>query len=279
MFPFMPLASQLKKFAIQGLVGVIRPIPFINRAIYGFSRAYIDGYRYFTYDFTINGEKALIEKVATHFGDRFVFLDVGANVGDWTNFIASRFSHFSGHLFEMSEATYKNLEKRFGNDKRITLNKMAVSDKDGTIEYRFYGENFGSNTTLQQSSYFKRPSEILTAAAITGDSYCSRNNIKHVNFLKIDTEGADFSVISGFESYFHDKKVDIVQFEYGYTNGDVGIVMRNFFDFFQARGYIVGRLEPKGVRFKEFEYTDNDFKSGPNYVACLPEFRQLLEKF
>lgn len=251
--------------------------------MYTFSKVYIDSYRNFSYDAAINGENALIAKIAANFvshdDKKFIFFDIGANVGDWTNFTVSRFKAYQGHLFELSQATHKNLKARFTNNPDVTVNNIAASDHDGFIEYKYYGENFGSNTTLMDSSYFIRPHEILKAEAITGTTYCKKHDIEHINFIKIDVEGADFSVLNGFKDYFDQKKIDVVQFEYGYTHADAGIVMRNFFNFFQSRGYLIGRLVPKGVQFKDFEYTDNDFKSGPNYVACLPEFRNLLERF
>lgn len=273
--------SALKKSVGSALVSVTRSIPLVNRYMYTFSKVYIDAYRHFSYDPAVNGESALIRKIAAHTGkaEDFVFFDIGANVGDWTRDVLSHIPGAHGHVFELCQGTFRNLEKNLSGYDHLTLNNMAVSDKDGTIEYKYFGENFGSNTTVMGNTYFSSPHEILTAEVVTGASYCQKNDIDHIHLLKIDTEGAEYYVLKGWEDMFARKAVDIIQFEYGYTHADTGVVMRDFFKFFEDLGYIVGRLEPTGVRFKAFEYSDNDFKSGPNYVACLPAFKDWLGRF
>ena len=41
------------------------------------------------------------------------------------------------------------------------------------------------------------------------------NNINHIDFLKIDTEGYELNVLKVFEEYI--SYIDIIQFEYGGT--------------------------------------------------------------
>jgi len=46
----------------------------------------------------------------------------------------------------------------------------------------------------------------------TGKDYIINNNIKNIDFLKIDTEGYELNVLKGFED--HLENVKIIQFEY-----------------------------------------------------------------
>ena len=75
-------------------------------------------------------------------------------------------------------------------------------------------------------------------------------------------------------------KIRLIQFEYGYANGDAKFLMKDFFNFFSEKDYIVAKLRKK-INFKEWDYSFNDFKSGPNYLAIKKddiELKTLLEQ-
>lgn len=271
-----------KEKAMQIGLRAIRGIPVLNRLIYRVSLNYIDEYRYFSYDADINGENTLIRVIAGHnTNSSFVFFDVGANVGEWTSYCLEQFKqeNVEGHLFELSSETYETLSSKLADQNNLILNNLGLSDKNESVSFKNYGKDNGGNTIIMNADYHKKSYEVCHAKIIMGDSYCSEKQISRINLLKVDTEGADYSVLMGLEKGFENKKIDIVQFEYGYTHADAKTLMRDFFQFFEKHGYIVGRLSPHGVVFKIFEYADNDFKSGPNYIACLPEYKSLLERF
>lgn len=99
--------------------------------------------------------------------------------------------------------------------------------------------------------------------------------IESIDILKIDVEGADHLVLKGFSKILEKNNIRLIQFEYGYTHGDAKFLMRDFYELFEGYGYIVGRLTKKGVKFEDWHYKMNDFKSGPNYVAIRKDDSQL----
>ena len=107
--------------------------------------------------------------------------------------------------------------------------------------------------------------------------YCKTNNIKSIDFLKIDVEGSEHMVLEGFTDLLSKKAIKVIQFEYGYANADVHFLMRDFFKFFERFGYIIGKLIKNGVIFSDFDYKLNDFNSGPNFVAIRNDDIQLKE--
>lgn len=269
----------MKNKVARNVCQMMRNVPVVNKALFTFSNMYIDEYRHFSYDAEENGEKDIVRTLAKVGTQNPVFFDVGANVGDWTGFVASQFPEFTAHLFELSRTTYQDLQARYAANGNIKVNNVALSDKAGTIEYVDFGKNDGGNTILLNANYHKKDSRLVQANAMRGDDYCTENGVKHIHFLKIDTEGAEYFVLKGFEEMLKNKAVDIVQFEYGYTHADAKTLMKDFFALFESCGYSVGRLHKGGVTFKSFSYSDNDFKSGPNYVACLPKYKDILQKF
>jgi len=61
-------------------------------------------------------------------------------------------------------------------------------------------------------------------------------------------------------------RIDVIQFEYGKVNIITHFLLRDFYEFLEPRGYLVGRLFPDFVDFRAYALEDEDF-SGPNYVA------------
>ena len=256
-------------------------IPWFYKKFYRFSESYVNLYRGYSYNPVVNGEYFIIKQILKIFIKKIIFFDVGANVGDWSKFMTSNANDYEAHVFEISKQTYSELKKKFKNNKssKIYLNNFGLSDKNKIIKFKNYGKSFGGNTILLNANYFNKKKFLISKTKVTrGDDYLKKFKINKINFLKIDVEGAEYFVLNGFKKAFRSKKIDIIQFEYGYTHADVKTLMKDFFYFFEINGYVVGRLESDGVYFKKFDYKDNDFKSGPNYIACLPKFKKYLEK-
>ena len=220
----------------------------------------------YSYDFEKNGEKDLIVRFSS-LSPRVVF-DVGAHVGNWTNIVLTHFPLATVHCFELSLTTYENLARNV-NTKRAVLNKFGLSERQGSFAYKDYGANSEVNTLVLSATYHdsERAPSTLIADLRTGDTYCKGAGVEVIDFLKIDTEGADHLVLRGFERMLREAKIRLIQFEYGYTNGDSKFLMRDFYNFFEDFGYQIGRVRRGSIQFGPWTYQHNDFKSGPNYVA------------
>jgi hypothetical protein len=87
------------------------------------------------------------------------------------------------------------------------------------------------------------------------------------------------SVLSGFSDMFHNKSVQLVQFEYNTTNIVSKFMLRDAYQFFADFGYSVGKLYPNYVEFRDYHYRHEDF-CGLNMIAIHGrnlELRRLLE--
>ena len=206
-----------------------------------------------------------------------LIFDVGANIGAWTKEASKCFSNGEFHCFELSAETYKTLQEniRLPN---VKLNNVGMSDKIGDIEYKDYGKNSTVNTLLIKTIFHDKchSPTFKQGKVVTGSDYCAANNIHFIDFLKIDVEGAEGSVLKAFSTLLSRANIRLIQFEYGYANGDAHYLMRDFYEFFQQFDYIVGQLRPNRVDFSEWSYKLNDFDSGPNYVAIHKTDTELL---
>jgi FkbM family methyltransferase len=245
---------------------------------YGLSlvaKKYINYYNGYSYDFAKNGESELLTRMAA-LRPTLVF-DVGANVGDWSAIAAEKFPGAIVHCFEISKKTFQTLGGHLKGP-RFKLNNFGLSNESGTLRYKDYGQNSGVNTIILDATYHDDAvSHALVEAPIkSGFDYCQENSIDFIDFIKIDVEGAEHLVIMGFEELLAKKMVRAIQFEYGYTNGDSRFLMRDFYHLFEKHGYIVGRIRRGGVSFRGWMYQDNDFTSGPNYLAVRKDDDQLI---
>jgi FkbM family methyltransferase len=233
-----------------------------------------------SYDIRSNGEHWLINRVLrqcpTSSTLPVVMVDVGANVGNWTAAVLeSAGTEVEVHCFEPTPSTFSALKDRYGHDSRVQLSHVALSNQVGTAQLRDYGNHSGLNSLVHEALH-DGSTEIFTIPTITGDAYCRASGIHQINLLKVDVEGFEWEVLAGFTGMLRNHQIDIVQFEYGYVNAVVNHFMRDFYAFFEEFRYVVGPLRPRGPEFRAFRYSDDNFDSGPNFVAALPAIAQRI---
>jgi hypothetical protein len=90
-----------------------------------------------------------------------------------------------------------------------------------------YYENFESFIDRTNTCGFAG-NEVLFTIKKASD-YISENNIKKIDFLKIDVEGYELDVIKGFGDKI--ENVEIIQFEYGGTYKDANIKLIDVIDY------------------------------------------------
>jgi FkbM family methyltransferase len=225
-----------------------------------------------------NGEYYLLDKIREHYctKERFVIFDVGANLGEWTAKAAQGMnSNWNIHVFEPSRETFSRLKglesQKFAAG--ICLHNVGMSDESGKAEFYICGEAAGTN------SLYKRQAEALgvnqrsreTVMLEQGDKFCRANGIKHIDFMKIDTEGHELSVLKGFSNMLSNREIDMVQFEYGGSWVDSRIFLMDAFNYLLDKGYCLGKIYPRGVKvFTAYDQRLENFVYS-NYIAFKPD--------
>jgi FkbM family methyltransferase len=176
----------------------------VNRFIRSLANNFLHSFHDFSYDFEKNGELGLMKMLSQH-DFRMVF-DVGANVGDWSKTAATFFPKAEIHSFELSQQTFKSLEKNLKAD-CFHLNNFGLGSYDGTIEYKDYGDGSGVNTIITNTTYHDETCDGVIAVSNlrTGSSYCRDREIEKIDFLKIDVEGAENLVLEGFSDLLREQ--------------------------------------------------------------------------
>jgi FkbM family methyltransferase len=245
---------------------------FVLKPLAGFGRALNRMYENRNHDMYSNGEKTVLEKLSKL--NPKVIIDGGANTGCYSLLVSKLMPTTSIFSFEPVKSTFEDLEKTVNGCENITLiNKGLYKDKCSK-EINIYPSNTHSSLfDIKRSS--DENSNKQTISLIKGDDFLNEQQINEVDLLKIDVEGAEYDALLGFEEHIKAKKIKMVQFEYGYINITTRKLLIDFYDFFEKHGYILGKIYPKTVEFKDYHYKLEDFL-GPNIIAVSNNETELI---
>ncbi len=135
-----------------------------------------------------------------------VFVDVGANFGYLSAYAAACVgSSGEVHSFEPVPAYFDHLQKTAAQNPNYSwaVNPQAVGDQAGRGTISVFGNsNPGWNTLVPG---FMPAAEIASKCevdVIRLEDYLQARNLHSIRMIKIDTEGFEFSVLKGLETYF-----------------------------------------------------------------------------
>jgi FkbM family methyltransferase len=209
-----------------------------------------------------NGEKLYLQ---TALQESHIVFDVGANQGDWSNLVYTSKPGITIYAFEPFPHTYKNLCKNIQNPKFYPVN-AALSDSFGNMTFYSYEDStlngFYDRAILKDKFHFT--SSPITVLCDTLDHFCHEHKISKIDFLKIDTEGAEWKVLQGAQNLLKDQKIRNIQFEYGGCYQDAKTTLYQVCDFLTKNGYAIFFITPKGLlhlaqwddSFENYEYSN-----------------------
>lgn len=213
-----------------------------------------------------NGEYWLLDAIVQRAsGDSLTLLDVGANVGDWTERALSCLARHgrSGavHAIEPAPGAHAHLEQRFAGEPRVHVQRVALADRCGTESLYVVGELAGTNSLVDQQMGSPVP-----VAVTRVDDYLKAHAIPHVTFIKSDTEGLDLAVLRGGLEALSHGRVDAWQFEYNARWIHARSFLRDVFDLVAPQPYVLGKLFGDGVELFESWHPELERYFETNFV-------------
>jgi FkbM family methyltransferase len=242
----------------------------MDAAATAFHRAYENS----AYDFEANGEARVLRVLAGH--DTVRVFDVGANVGDWTLAARKALPEADIHSFEIAPATFAKLSRRVASvQPAITLNLVGLSAAVGRLRLNYVEQaDFLSSGVAVVGPWAPQQIDVNV---ITGDLYCAERNIDRIDLLKIDVEGMEPQVLAGFARMLAARQIRVIQFEYGVINIAARFLLKDFYDQLTADGYRIGKIYPRCVKFREYDWRHEDF-IGPNFLAVRATAHDLIRR-
>lgn len=212
-------------------------------------------------EFLVHGETWIQSRFAGKFNTIF---DVGCNIGEWTRMARSFHPNAEIHMFEIAPDTYSQMLKNIPIDNKIIPNSFGLSDTIGTVPLK-YKPSYNALTTTVTDLQLD-DSITIQGLTFTGDDYVESRRIQQIDYLKIDTEGAESRVFKGFEKTLRAGKIKVLQFEYGYICVLTKWLLMDSYKYLEPLGFKLGKLCNGHIEFHDYTLIHEDFK-GPDYVA------------
>ena len=110
---------------------------------------------------------------------------------------------------------------------------------------------------------------------ITIEQFAKLQEIDQIDFIKLDLEGAEFEAILGLMDLLKTDRVRVIQFEYGYINISTRKLLIDFYTIFEKHGYVVGKIFPRNVELRKYEFKLEDF-IGLNFIAVDNDEQKII---
>ena len=184
-------------------------------------------------------ERAVTDVISSVVAEGDVCLDIGANFGWYTMLL----QHLCGgldtggeiHAFEPMPDIFTELKRNWklaGEPENIHLNNLALGDEAKMIDiHRFtnLSSGFSSFSTDGKSEF-----QTFSVPMTTLNSYLNKENMRDVDFVKIDVEGAELMFLHGATKLFEQKTPPVIMAEmalgttkgFGYLPNDLIVFMR-----------------------------------------------------
>ncbi len=197
----------------------------------------------------------LIKEIITE--DSICF-DVGANMGFYSIWL-SKFTKSKIYAFEPNKKNYRRLIENISINKDVNIiaNNCGLSNKLGTA--KFTKNRDGENHIVLNDTDIN----IETIRLSTIDEIIMINNIKKINYLKIDVEGFELNVLQGAKLCLANKQIDLIQLEINNSISNSNNSIENLIDFLNTYDYFLATYDTDQKLISLTTYK----KSRENYFA------------
>jgi FkbM family methyltransferase len=126
-----------------------------------------------------------------------IIIDIGVNIGEFSIYCARNKHHV--FAIEPDITPYNLLVKNLNNYSNIKCFNLAISNFTGS-QY-IYLSTLTASTSIIKPNDNNTNRESKSVRGLTLDDFIEKNNIKRVDFLKVDCEGAEPEILEGLKKY------------------------------------------------------------------------------
>lgn len=219
----------------------------------------------------LNGELLVIEQVASRCHS---FVDVGANIGNWSQLFLSNCQNIHGALLvEPGKIAYGSLMERFSHYDNIEILHAAMGSTSGLATF-YEQENAGEHSSLLGECVSAGSSE-KSVSITTLDCEIQKRGWVSIDFLKIDTEGFDYHVLAGANRLLSDGAIRIIQFEYNNSWAQANATLAGAFALLKRYGYSCFLIRSDGLY--QLNYARyGEYYAYSNFLAVMPEWKEAI---
>jgi FkbM family methyltransferase len=196
-----------------------------------------------------------------------MIFDIGAHIGTVTQEYRSLFPDATIHSFEPFSSSYVSLERRFSQDGNIFPHQVAVCEN--TNKQTLYSNRSApTNSLLSRDSLADAlwgqglldTSSKIEVESTTIDCFCAENDIRAIDILKIDIQGAELRALQGAEDMLSRQAISLIYLEI--IIGETYVEQPRFLEYIQrldSYGYELFDLYNPVHRYMRLIQTDAIF--------------------
>lgn len=201
------------------------------------------------------------------------FVDVGANEGFYALFAANKVSPATVYAFEPSPRERARLEHnvRINRLQNVLVFSQGLADEPGTAILHLADPEHNGQNTLGEFGYrgVERAGDIEINLT-TIDWLRAQGQMRRVDILKMDVEGAEMKVLIGARETLNlDKPVILMELFDAALRGQ-GTDAETVLQFLKERGFLVFAFDPDSGSLRPLQRT---LEGSANIVACHPASR------
>lgn len=163
----------------------------------------------------INKFKVLINHTFIDvFDESSIIVDLGAHIGQFSKFFSEKFPYSKIILVEANPNLVKDIELNLKNKKNIEIINAAIgNDSKEYIEF-YLSEDFecsSLNKNFRDKFGVNKKQNKVEVKMITLNDLLSTFNLKRIDLLKIDIEGAEWDILENFskENYERIQQISV----------------------------------------------------------------------
>lgn len=259
-----PLKRWIKRHSHNALSG----------ALAGLGRSLNRFYENRNHDPLSNGEAELLRRLAA-FGPA-VIIDAGANTGHYSTLALAACPSATVYALEPVAATFSRLQQAAPQaGGRFQPRRLGLAAQPGEADIRIYPAH--THASLFDIRGIRDQPLATERIVLTSlDRFFEEENIAFADLVKLDLEGAEWEALQGMTHALEQQRIRALQFEYGYINISTRRLLLDFYEFLRPRGYLIGKIYPRRVVFRDYSWKQEDF-IGPNFLAIREGDQALRE--